>query len=221
MFNDFDEQEDIFSEADSEFNQQGESSADFFNNEQTSEQDIIQSSQTKFGYKTVGIIVSAVLVILALIILFFSKLRVVDKSDSNPQLQSQIGTQVQGTQSQGTQVQGTQSQSQRQETTNSYSQQASANNNYTSLINIPTSTKMDYSGNIIQSQGVVSSLSKYLQDGQVIYCVNLDIVMGTSKTVVHYYCGYNVFSQLSVGDVVNVDYQQVSDTCFSVCTISK
>lgn len=219
MFNDFDEQNDIFSGADSEFNQQDESSADFFNNEQNPEQDIIQSSQTKLGYKSVGIIVSVVLVILALIILFFSKMKVVEKND-NLQPQSQVSNQIQSTQSQiGSQTQSTQVQS--QEATNSQSQQASTDNSYTSLINIPANTRMDYSGKVTQAQGVVSSLSKYLQDGQVIYCVNLDIVMGTSKTVVHYYCGYNVFSQLSIGDIVNVDYQQVSDTCFSVCTISK
>ena len=89
------------------------------------------------------------------------------------------------------------------------------------MVTIPGSTSLDYSSNVTQAQGVVSSLTRYLQDGQVIYCVNLDISVGATTTPVHYYCGYNVYSQVSVGDILNVEYQQVSDNCFSVCTISK
>lgn len=215
----FNEQDDFFSEADSGLVQQDfdNSSADFFGNEGDSEEfcpELEQPSQGfNFGYKTVGVVVAVGLILIAFVILFLSKLDLVkkpaDTSQSVQVQQEQQQLQQQQEIQQETQVQ--QQETQVQETQQSDSQ----------FVSIPDSTSLDYSSSITQSQGVVSSLSRYLQDGQVIYCINLDISIGTSTTSVHYYCGYNVYKQISVGDILNVEYQQVSDNCFSVCTISK
>lgn len=202
-----DEQDDFFSD-DSSFSQQDfdESSADFFedngNFDNHQEEYQIQESSipvqgTNFGYKTVGVVVALALVIIAFILLSLSSISLVKKEDNNNNRTTRVETQTQS----NTKVQN--------------------NTSVTSLTNIPPSTYMDYSNPIVSSQGVVSKLSKYLQDGQVIYCIDLSISLGVSSTTVHYYCGYNTFSQVSVGDVLTVDYQQVSETCFSVCTISK
>lgn len=200
-----------------------------------------------FGYKTVGVVVAVGLILIAFVILFLSKLNLVKKPVDTPQpvqvqqeqqqLQQQQEvqqeTQVEE-QQQETQVQQSQQETQieepQQETQVQQSQIDDTQSNYqgysesqvsNGLVSIPDSTSLDYSSNVTQAQGVVSSLSRYLQDGQVVYCVNLDISIGTSTTPVHYYCGYNVYKQISVGDILNVEYQQVSDNCFSVCTISK
>ena len=235
----FNEQDDFFSEADSDFGQQdfNDSSADFFSNEGDSEEfhvddvpELEQPSQGfNFGYKTVGVVVAVGLILIAFVILFLSKLDLVKKPVDTPQpvqvqqeqqqLQQQQEVQ-QETQVQQQETQIEESQPQIDNTQNGY-QEYSESSSDNGLVSIPDSTSLDYSSNVTQAQGVVSSLSRYLQDGQVIYCVNLDISIGTSTTPVHYYCGYNVYKQISVGDILNVEYQQVSDNCFSVCTISK
>ena len=210
MFDDNEtEQDDFFAEMNSDFSQQDfeDSSADFFNTEdqfQTQDSPELpqRPKQTSLGYKTVGIIVALGLVILALVILGLSNIKLVKKTN---QSQIQQEQQVQNTGYTNT------------ESTVDSQQPADSK----SLLTIPSNTYMDYSSKVVQSQGVVTSLSKYLQDGQVIYCIDLDITMGTSKNTVHYYCGYNVFKQVQVGDILNVEYQQVSETCYSVCTISK
>ena len=235
----FNEQDDFFSEADSDFGQQdfNDSSADFFSNEGDSEEfhvddvpELEQPSQGfNFGYKTVGVVVAVGLILIAFVILFLSKLDLVKKPVDTPQpvqvqqeqqqLQQQQEVQ-QETQVQQQETQIEESQPQIDNTQNGY-QEYSESQVSNGLVSIPDSTSLDYSSNVTQAQGVVSSLSRYLQDGQVVYCVNLDISIGTSTTPVHYYCGYNVYKQISVGDILNVEYQQVSDNCFSVCTISK
>ena len=242
----FNEQDDFFSEADSDFGQQdfNDSSADFFNNGGDSEEfhvddvpELEQPSQGfNFGYKTVGVVVAVGLILIAFVILFLSKLDLVKKPVDTPQPvqvqqeQQQLQQQQEVQQETQVQQQETQIEEPQQETQVQQSQiddTQSDNQGYSEsqvsngLVNIPDSTSLDYSSNTTQAQGVVSSLSRYLQDGQVIYCVNLDISIGTSTTPVHYYCGYNVYKQISVGDILNVEYQQVSDNCFSVCTISK
>lgn len=221
MFDNKNEQDDFFAETDSDFSQQDfqDSSADFFNTEeqfQTQDSPELpqRPQQTSFGYKTVGIVVALGLVILALIVLGLSNIKLVKKTNENNQAQVQQEQQASNTGSNTTVPTSTESAS----NTESTNQQSSST---TSLINIPSNTYMDYSNKAIQAQGVVTSLSKYLQDGQVIYCINLDITMGTATNTVHYYCGYNVFKQVEVGDILNVEYQQVSETCYSVCTISK
>lgn len=242
----FNEQDDFFSEADSDFGQQdfNDSSADFFSNEGDSEEfhvddvpELEQPSQGfNFGYKTVGVVVAVGLILIAFVILFLSKLDLVKKPVDTPQPvqvqqeQQQLQQQQEVQQETQVQQQETQIEEQQQETQVQQSQiddTQSDNQGYSEsqvsngLVSIPDSTSLDYSSNVTQAQGVVSSLSRYLQDGQVIYCVNLDISIGTSTTPVHYYCGYNVYKQISVGEILNVEYQQVSDNCFSVCTISK
>lgn len=216
MFEDDYGQDDFFTDTDSDFNQQDSNigSADFFgsSDENISEENIPEENNVNFGYKTVGIIVALVLVILALIILGLSNIKLVKRNDSS--VKQEVQTTQETTESTVT------SSSQSSESKSISTEDVQANKT-TGLINIPSDTHMDYSGKVTKSQGVVSSLSKYLQDGQVIYCIDLDITIGSNKNTVHYYCGYNVFKQVKVGDVVSVEYQQVSDTCFSVCTISK
>lgn len=90
-----------------------------------------------------------------------------------------------------------------------------------SLITVPKDTTIDYSGKIYEATGMVTDKQKYLCDNQVVYLIKVDIQMGTNSMSANYFCGYNVFNSVSVGDVVTVNYQQVSDTCFSVNTLVK
>lgn len=207
--NENNEQDDFFAEDSSDFSQQDNmGSADFFNKEEE-----IHTAQTEthasLSYKTVGVVVAIILAVLALIILGLSNIHLVKKEPV--QQVKQVEQEQQPAQDKD--IEPTQPQVTQDEP------KVSTSGN--TLVEVPDSTYIDYSVKTIQSQGVVQSLSRYLQDGQVIYCINLDITMGKTSTEVKYYCGYNVFKQVKVGDIVTVDYQQVSDTCFSVCTISK
>lgn len=221
MFTNNDEQDDFFAEGNSDFSQQDNSdSADFFSTEEDCQPDTIPNVQSpeqhsSFGYKTVGIVVALALVVLAFVVLGISNIKLVKKTSSTGS-QSQVQQTI--AEPQATQV--TKTEATESETTNSQVYQS--NNSSTSdLISIPDSTYMDYSSKVVLSQGVVQDLSKFLQNGQVIYCINIDISIGTTSTSVKYYCGYNVFNQVKVGDILTVEYQQVSKSCFSVCTITK
>ena len=92
----FNEQDDFFSEADSGLVQQDfdNSSADFFGNEGDSEEfcpELEQPSQGfNFGYKTVGVVVAVCLILIAFVILFLSKLDLVKKpADTSQSVQVQ------------------------------------------------------------------------------------------------------------------------------------
>lgn len=175
--------EDLFSD-DNVFEQQED-----FSDSSVSNND---STDVKLGYKTVGIIVASVMIILALLISGLSKIKLVkpEKSQNDYEQTEQVKK--------------------------SDSKEVSSG-----FIEVPSSMYIDYSSDILSSKGVVSNMSRYLLDSQVIYCIDIDLTLGATTSVVHYYCGYNTYSQVEIGDVLNVDYQQVSDKCFSVCTISK
>ena len=223
MFDNDNEQDDFFDESNSDFSQQDvNGSADFFNEDesfsQIEENPVQQNdSHASLGYKTVGIVVAIILAVLALVILGLSNIHLVKKTDSTPKIQQEQTNQTHQQQNQNTTVTKESNTTEKDTPSNSTNQNSSG----ISLTNVPSSTYIDYSGKVISSQGVVQSLSRYLQDGQVIYCIDLSITIGTTSTSVKYYCGYNVYKQIKVGDILTVDYQQVSNTCFSVCTISK
>ena len=179
------------------------SSSDDMNNLSQSESNVDASSPRSFNfkYKTVGVFIAVVLVVIVVLITAI---------DNRPRV------------SYNNQVQ-----QQNQALDISNSAEVGASNTATEatqglgLVDITNNTDLDYSGNAVTAQGVVSDLHKFLQNGQVIYRVDISLSVGVSSTVVYYYCNYNVYNQLSVGDVLNVNYQQVSDSCFSVNFISQ
>ena len=85
---------------------------------------------------------------------------------------------------------------------------------------IPDGTDIDYSVDIQETSGSISGKKRFLLGEQVIYLLEISIGMENSVSV-NYYCGYNVYDSVSIGDTVTVSYQKVSDTCYSVNTISK
>lgn len=168
------------------------------------------------GYKTTGIIVASVLVVIGFLMLIIGSIKVVKKDDtSNLQAnRNQVEIQTQAQAEASTQTQSQSEVVQKQESI--YSSSGTS-----SFVVIPDDMQINYNASIQTSQGTVSKLSRYLQNNQVVYCVEVSAVLGVSTTSVKYYCGYNTYRQLNVGDSVTVEYQQVSDTCFSVLTLRK
>lgn len=167
-------------------------------------------------YKTTGIIVASALVLIGFLMLIIGSIKVVKKDDtSNLQAnRNQVEIQTQAQAEASTQTQSHSGVVQKQE--NTYSSSGTS-----SFVVIPDDMQINYNASIQTSQGTVSSLSRYLQNNQVVYCVEVNAVLGVSATSVKYYCGYNTYRQLNVGDSITVEYQQVSDTCFSVLTLRK
>lgn len=90
-----------------------------------------------------------------------------------------------------------------------------------SLIYVPESTTMNYSGDVYEATGTVTSKDKYVQNHQVIYCVQIKLAVGSSTEVVNFYCNYAAYNAVKTGDLVLVKYQQVSDSFISVNEVTK
>lgn len=86
---------------------------------------------------------------------------------------------------------------------------------------LPNDVDADYTGDVYESDGTIKSKTKYLENSQVVYCLEIEANIGDKSKLIKYYCGYNTFDSVSTGDKVSVTYQVVSDTCYSVNTISK
>ena len=173
------------------------------------------------GYKTTGILVASVLVVIGFLMLIIGSIKVVKKDDtSNLQAnRNQVEIQTQAQAEASTQNQSQSEVVHNQE--NTYSSSGTSIQGTGNFVTIPDDMQINYNASIQTSQGTVSKLSRYLQNNQVVYCVEVSAVLGVSTTSVKYYCGYNTYRQLNVGDSITVEYQQVSDTCFSVLTLRK
>lgn len=166
------------------------------------------SANPNYGYKTIGMIIACALLVVAVVLVIVSKVNITRKDTGSGNAPTSQSSQV----SHDTKSNTSGTDSKEQQTTGGSS---------LSLKIVPDSTSVDTSGEVMESEGTVTGLKRYLQDGQVIYCVDISMGVGMGTTVVHYYCGYNIFSELEVGNTLTVSYQKVSEECFSVNTISK
>ena len=184
--------------------------------------------KAKFGYKTVGVLLLILTIILAGIFVFFDKISIRQK---NPVQQTQVNqtseggnttastnggsdtsnvTQQDTTQKEVEKIVPDESQSVSKPTESGGGMQA-----------LPPDVTIDYTGEKYETTGQVHNKLKYLDNSQVIYCIQVNAKIGEGNKLVSYYCGYNVFESVSEGDTVSLTYQIVSDTCYSVNTISK
>lgn len=80
---------------------------------------------------------------------------------------------------------------------------------------------LDYSGVAQVVNGVIASKSIYLKGNQIVYSLDIEIGIGASHTVVNYYCPYDTFDSVKVNDTVSVTYKQVSKSAFAVMNVKK
>lgn len=149
--------------------------------------------QTNLGYKSVAVIIAVAFVILALILAFVNGIRVKKKNTA-----------------QATQTVATTEQSVKTDTTTG-----------TTLITIPSSTDLDYTGDVYESSGTVTEKQKYLINNQVVYDLVITINAGATTQRVDFYCTYSAFDSCSVGDLIQVKYQVVEEGYISVSEINK
>ena len=91
----------------------------------------------------------------------------------------------------------------------------------TTLLEIGNNTPINYSVPVLEASGLVGAKKKFLQGSQLVYCLDINIAVGSASQTVSYYCNYASFNAVKEGDVVLVKYQQVSDSFISISEITK
>lgn len=162
--------------------------------------------------KQAGIIIAGGFIMLALLLYIVSNINVSKK----PMTTTNNSNQINQSQQQQNVPQSDSQVAQKEEVPIS-----NTNKSDVSLITVPNNTSVDYSGKIYEATGSVVKKTKYLCENQLVYLIQVEIPFGSDNMTVNYFCGYNVYNNVATGDVVTVNYQQVSDTCFSVNTLVK
>ena len=102
-------------------------------------------------------------------------------------------------------------------------QQQQQNNNTSghNLIQIPNNISLDYSGKVYSTNASVRNKVKYKDGKQVVYCIELTANFGSTTETWNYYCSYNAYCSVKIGDVVFVDYQTPQEGYISIMSVSK
>ena len=91
-------------------------------------------------------------------------------------------------------------------------------NSDVSFITIPSNISLSYTGDVQTTAGKIKDKIKYKVNNQVIYCLQIKV---QDNSIWSYYCGYNAFSSVDIGDTVAVDYQEPQDGYISISSVSK
>lgn len=169
-----------------------------------------EAQPAKIPMKLVGIILAVVILAVALIFMFIDKVKISPKPSDTQEIQHQQQTEAP--------VQDTQNVQQSGVVSEPVQSQPS---DVTTLLEIPDSTAMNYSGDILTANGKITARRKFVQGHQVIYGLEITIAVGSSSEVINFYCNYATFNAVGLGDVVIVKYQQVSDSYISVNEVTK
>lgn len=165
-----------------------------------------QQVKVNLGYKSVGLVLGGIFILLALILLVLSKTKI-RKADNVQQPVSQV-TQQSGV-----------SQEQPQETITSTPIKSDIDS--VSLLKIPSDLTLNYSGDVFEANGTVTGKERYLQGSQVVYCISIKIALGSVSQDVKYYCNYASYNQVNKGDLLIIKYQIPQEGYISINEIAK
>ena len=87
------------------------------------------------------------------------------------------------------------------------------------MYKIVDSSLLDYSQPVIQTKGTVSDKQCYLDDTQIVYLLTITLDELNSSSV-KYYCTYQVYSTVEEGTRLNVAYQKLTESSFSVFNVT-
>lgn len=201
-----------------------------FENQQNYNNPVQESvpKQFNFSTKTVALILAGILVVIALLFMGIDKIHIKKNTSSNSAQQQQQVQQQQPQQQQPQQQQPQQQPQQDSSSTQTQQQEQSQQSSNVAndvgrvvLVEIPSSTTMNYATDVLTANGTVVGKTKYVQGNQILYCVSITIAFADSSSTVNYYCNYASYNQVSKGDLVVVTYQQVEDSYISINSISK
>lgn len=193
------------------------------------------------GNKKVGIIVFVVLVLLAIAVFFISNISITPKEDTK-----KVADTTQGVSATSVIAEGDSNKTSQVAVTEEVTAEATAEVTEVApteavqttvvqaeaeeptpkegdivLNKIIAEEKLSYSGAEQTSIGKVVDKSCYLSGSQVIYCLQIETVMGTAGEVVSYYCTYSTYSSVNKGEELSITYQQTTANTYSVLSVSK
>lgn len=90
-----------------------------------------------------------------------------------------------------------------------------------SMLELGDTSKLDYSGVSYKSRGTVVGKRCFEQNNQVIYRLDISLESSASINKVVYYCAYSVYSSINLNDSVSVEYKQVLPSVISVVSVSR
>lgn len=199
--------------------------------------------------KVVGIIVLVLCIVISLVILAMSNIKITkkDKTDTTSStstsqtvsttelaegtedVSSVSSTEIPEVEQSGVSVQETDIPAVLEETFPRQEETAEAVPTPTQAVNIGDvmlqkvveEDRLDYSQGEQSTTGVISNKECFLLNDQIIYCIDIDASLGTYKTTVRYYCTYNTYNAVSVGDALVVKYTQTTPNTYAVLSVSK
>ena len=89
------------------------------------------------------------------------------------------------------------------------------------LTEIPSTVKTSMGDEVLQTVGVISGFKRYVSNGQVVYCIYINVNLGGTSRDIEYFCNYQSYKSVNKGDSVNVQYQLVDKSYISVLEISR
>lgn len=200
-----------------------DSSSNF--NNQTYQGDVGTEKNFQFKPKTVGLILASVCIVLALIFMGISKIHIQKKE---PVQNNQVATNQQSGTTDDSNTQNTQESNSQSNDGGTEQQDTSESNtgsqsdtNRVVLVEIPSTTSMNYATDVLTTNGSVVNKTKYVQGHQIVYCITINVAFGSSTETINYFCNYASFNQVNKGDVLVITYQQVEDDYISINSISK
>ena len=191
----------------------------------------IGKPRKQLSYKGVAFILGGVLILLVLIFMFIDRIHFTKRQTPTPQAPAATESQASGVpETQASGVPETQASPQTGvddgDTAVSGEPQVDEDNPVKAgtdgqMYEISPDTVFNYNAEALTSSGVVHDKVRFLSGSQVVYDVKVVLTVGSASQLVDYYCGYDVYNSVEIGDSVKISYQQVMDGVFSVNNISK
>ncbi len=88
------------------------------------------------------------------------------------------------------------------------------------LTPIPNNLELDYTGEVYEAKGVVTSKSRYLNGTQVLHSVDITLTFGSNTEIVSYYTTIATYNSVNIGDSLNVSYQTPQDGYITLTNVT-
>lgn len=69
--------------------------------------------------------------------------------------------------------------------------------------------------------GVVNDKYCYLEGSQVLYCIQINVIIGDVAQPVSYYCTYSTYESVNVGDKLTLSYKNTTQNTFALISVAK
>ncbi len=154
--------------------------------------------EVNLSNKTVGVLLCVVLVVLALVIYGVSK---IDFTKEKAPQQANKPT-----------VEATQ--------TTKPAKTENSGGKTDALKEIPSSMALDYTGEVYKAEGVVTSKSRYLNGTQVLHSIDITLMFGSQTEVVSYYTTIDTYTQVQIGDKLQIGYQTPQEGYITLTSVT-